>query len=390
VHVLVIPSWYPKHPAEIAGSFFREQAIALKKRGCSVGVIHPDRRAIRYGQNLFQGRHGIEETIDCGVPTLRFHGIEWFSPLPRVGRWRWVKDGLRLYDCYTAKYGVPDIVHAHSVLFGGLLAAAIKKKSCVPFVITEHRSAFALGQIKEWQMKAPRAAASLAAERFAVSEAFCSVLYGCFGPSVGRWKTMPNIASDLFTRRALRYNSRSENRFVFVTVGHLVKGKGIGILVEAFSRAFSSDQTVSLVVIGEGVERYQLERQVDALGLTHRVRFFGEARREQVVEALLSADAFVLSSFYETFGVAVVEALALGKPVIATRCGGPDSIVRSRDGLLVEPGDVGSLATAMNFMRTNYDKYDPHEIRRACVARFGEDVISSKLLAAYEEILLES
>ena len=79
-----------------------------------------------------------------------------------------------------------------------------------------------------------------------------------------------------------------------------------------------------------------LEALVQEKALTEQVTFLGSLTREQVRQEVSEADAFVLSSEYETFGVVVIEALALGKPVIATRCGGPESIVVPSVGYLVE------------------------------------------------------
>jgi glycosyltransferase involved in cell wall biosynthesis len=96
---------------------------------------------------------------------------------------------------------------------------------------------------------------------------------------------------------------------------------------------------------------------------------------------------FVLSSIYETFGVVVVEALAAGRPVIATRCGGPECIIGEEDGLLVLPGDVNALADAMIKMRANIRKYKPDGLRARCRARFGENAVIKQLKSVYSGVL---
>ena len=99
------------------------------------------------------------------------------------------------------------------------------------------------------------------------------------------------------------------------------------------------------------------------------------------------ADAFVLSSRNETFGVVIIEALALGKPVIATQCGGPESILRPADGLLVPVDDVSAMANAMCQLIERRNDYDPVEIRQSCVARFSETAIAKRLNWIYAEVL---
>jgi teichuronic acid biosynthesis glycosyltransferase TuaC len=88
----------------------------------------------------------------------------------------------------------------------------------------------------------------------------------------------------------------------------------------------------------------------------------------------------------ETFGVALVEALSCGLPVVATRCGGPDDIVEPSQGVLVPPGDVDALAKACLGMRAGWSGYDRTQIRQRCVERFGEAAIVGRLDEVYRRV----
>ncbi|MER3412013.1 MAG: hypothetical protein C4305_06770, partial [Thermoleophilia bacterium] len=105
---------------------------------------------------------------------------------------------------------------------------------------------------------------------------------------------------------------------------------------------------VSFLVAGEGPERAAMERRAQALGLGDRVRFLGPLPRQRVLELFRAADATVLSSTWENFPHAVIESLAVGTPVIATRVGGVAEVVEEGvNGLLVPPGDAQALAQAI-------------------------------------------
>jgi glycosyltransferase involved in cell wall biosynthesis len=109
--------------------------------------------------------------------------------------------------------------------------------------------------------------------------------------------------------------------------------------------------------------------------------------RDEVREEMQACDAFVLSSHYETFGIVLVEALAFGKPVVATCSGGPECIVHEGNGLLVPVHDEVALGNAMNILRLNLSRYDPEVIRNDCIARFGPRAVIDQLTSLYQEVL---
>ena len=126
--------------------------------------------------------------------------------------------------------------------------------------------------------------------------------------------------------------------------GRLTAQKSLGTALGALARV----EGVQLFVAGEGDERERLERQVHELDLGGRVRFLGAQPRARVLELFAAADAALLSSSWENFPHSVVEALAVGTPVIATAAGGVGEVVRDGDnGLLVAPDDAPALADAI-------------------------------------------
>jgi glycosyltransferase involved in cell wall biosynthesis len=197
---------------------------------------------------------------------------------------------------------------------------------------------------------------------------------------------MTNIVNKRFVDEPLRRTGNHTASFRFLNVALLAEKKGVHHLIDAFARAFGDDPGVTLEIVGDGSERPRLEALARDLGVAGRVTFLGVMNRDEVVVAMSRADGFVLPSLFETFGVVVIEALALGKPVVATRCGGPEAILRAEDGLIVPAGDVGALAEAMERLRANHPQYDPEEIRASCVARFGEQAVVGRLSRAYEAI----
>lgn len=130
-------------------------------------------------------------------------------------------------------------------------------------------------------------------------------------------------------------NSVSE-AFRFAFVGRLVPWKGVDILLAAFAR-FAGSRDGQLHVFGDGPERPGLEHAVRALGLEGRVIFHGFVAQDQLPAMLSEMDSLVLPSLFESGGAVVLEAMALGLPVIATNWGGPADYLDERCGILVEP-----------------------------------------------------
>lgn len=167
-----------------------------------------------------------------------------------------------------------------------------------------------------------------------------------WGLEPGRVSVLPNpmpVLPLLPDREALRAQL-GFNGATLAFAGRLTRQKALEIALEAVAVS----NGVSLVLAGDGDERPALERRAQELALGDRVRFVGTRSREQVLELLRAADALVLSSAWENFPHAVVEALAVGTPVLATRTGGVGEVVEDgRNGLLVEPGDAQALALAV-------------------------------------------
>jgi colanic acid/amylovoran biosynthesis glycosyltransferase len=130
-------------------------------------------------------------------------------------------------------------------------------------------------------------------------------------------------------------------------VGRLAAMKGLPILLEVLARL----EGVTLDIAGDGPDRRLLENKARALNIDSRVKFLGQQSQEQVRMLLKQADLFVMSSFAEGVPVVLMEAMAAGLPVVATRIAGiPELVHDGHNGLLVAPGDVNEMASAIDWL----------------------------------------
>ena len=174
--------------------------------------------------------------------------------------------------------------------------------------------------------------------------------------------------------------------FALALIAQLDANKAPDLTLRAFAQAFGAHEA-HLTIAGDGPERPRLLALAAELNVQDQVSFPGRLEREQVRALIQASHAIVSSSYVETFGITLIEALACGKPVIATRSGGPDSFVTESTGLLVPTGDVPTLAAAMRQMAATYDHYDPAAIRAYCVANFSEAAFVSRIETIYTAVL---
>lgn len=166
---------------------------------------------------------------------------------------------------------------------------------------------------------------------------------------------------------------------VVLAMGRLVPEKGFDTLLQAIAQ---SSRSPRLVVLGDGPERQALEQQARSLGIAERVEFRGYVNEPWPV--LRAVKMLALASHTEAFGNVLVEAMAHGLPVVATRCGGPEEVLgEGRHGRLVPVGDAKAMAGAID--ATLADPGDP-ALRRTRAEEFSLDIALDRMEALIAEV----
>ncbi|WP_107855139.1 glycosyltransferase [Neisseria weaveri] len=386
MHVLIIPSWYPSTPEDVDGIFFRLQAQALQRAGLKVGVTAPLFRSLRKeAKSALTGEYGIRQYIEKDVPTFVYKSMYFFPRLPYLDRNRWVKAGHKLFKEYIKQHGKPDIIHAHGMNHAGILAHQIHQQTGIPFVLTEHSSTYARNMIQDWQWPAMQGAAEQCASRIAVSKHFCELLENAYKGL--KWKYIPNILPPASMRPLDTANKPKNEHFTFCSVAHLNYNKGYDILLPAFAQALKTHPDLKLRIGGTGFAEADLRKLTQELNIQHAVSFLGGLTNDQVLKLMYESNAFVLASRNETFGVVFIEALSQGLPVIATRCGGPSSIVTENNGLLVPTENIEELSRAIITLYENKHRYPAEALRENCLSEFGETAVISQIINQYKHVL---
>ncbi len=145
-----------------------------------------------------------------------------------------------------------------------------------------------------------------------------------------------------------------ETQFLVGTIGRLSDEKGFDLLIDAFARLVDRGLDARLVIAGEGPEQSSLQNQIDRLGMSQRIQLIGFC--EDTRGFLEALDLFVLSSHREGLPNVVLEAMAVGVPVIATRVGGvPRLVTKDKNGRLIDSGSVDQIAEAIEQLAASPD-----------------------------------
>lgn len=385
MHILLIPSWYPDHPGDVKGVFFRDQALALKEFGHQIGVIAPNLRSLR----SLLGRGEIDKPsdfeLDEGIATYREEVLSLLPRVPYGSFWLLKRAAKNMFRNYIKRHGKPDIIHAHSSIFAGIIATDLASEHGIPIVLTEHSSGFARGTFKNWQLKLAERASVKADLVISVSPSLGRLLGNLFPLTRKRWQWIPNVVADRFN--SPKRIPKNNDAIIFLNLAFMNENKGQRDLLRAFQKVATKYDKAELWLAGDGPTRSDLEKEVINLGLYNRVRFLGVVTPELVPELFKKVDVMVVSSHYETFGVVIAEALMAGLPAIATRCGGPESIIQKYDGLLVPVRDPGALGDAMCELLENLKFFDSEAIAERAFARFSGKAIASRLTNEYEKLI---
>jgi glycosyltransferase involved in cell wall biosynthesis len=253
----------------------------------------------------------------------------------------------------------PEILHAF-LGFANLAASLVGRLLGVPVIIWSYRD------VEVWKTRTHWMVDRMGARRVAAitccSDAVRRFVLARLNGHASKLVTIHNgINPDAFSSPPAASRSELKLRdggFVIGTVSRLDEPKkGLAVLLQALANLAGRDGVPAwqCLLVGDGPARERLRSLAEELGLRERVVFAG-MRRD--VPSLLSAmDVFVCPSLYEGFGIAIVEAMAAGRPVIASAVGGiPEIVVHEDTGLLVPPGDAVALADAIVALLAHPDR----------------------------------
>ena len=396
MNIFYIPSWYPSPDHPISGIFIQEQIEGLTdlnphlKAGVSIWG-QKDESMMLYLKEPFGSLSKVLKQKDTkeAVQSIKENALVLYKPA-----FTWTKkiangnlsNILKANDynfrLFEKRFGKTQLIHAFVTFPGGYIAMKLAERYKIPYVITEEMSPFRPGIFMNLKHKINEQVLlplKNAAEVIAVSPSAAQQISTYTGSPV---TYIPNMVDETFFTPPATISTRET--FTFFTLGRMVEQKGISILLEAISKLKNKNARFKIGGDGEDLEEYK--RLGNALSLDN-IEWLGELNSKQAKQNFQCCDAFVLPSLHESMGVVFAEAIACGKPIIATKCGGPESIVNENNGLLAAVGDSDDLAQKITWMIDHYDRYDPETIRADFMQRFSQKVVGTQIMELYKKAI---
>jgi len=372
-NILILPRWYPNKEDIQLGNFIRQQAILLKDDfAISVIYVQADSSLKHEFEILENKSDGIHEII---VYFKQGNGV--FGKLINARRYKKAQQ----LGFEKIKNQI-DLCHVHVPYRPAFLALKLKRQKNIPFVITEHWSGHLTGEYQKknatdkslYKSVLKKASAiscvsQLLAKKFRENTSFEAVV-------------IPNYIEYF----PISSDSKSNDRIQLLSVADMHDAvKNISGLIHALSAALKTNSNLHLTLIGGGPDEEKILNLMADLNLSSHISFKGRLPHNAVLSEMNFCDFYICNSNFETFGMTVAEALRCGKPVISTRCGGPEEFLNEGNSILINPKNNLELTDAILKMATEYPHYDSHKLSNEMELKFGKESVKNMWVEFYNK-----
>ena len=376
MHILFISRGYPSAHRPQNGNFEVDQAEGLARLGHTVSMISVD-----LGRECCPADIGFHRVEKNGVLSYNMYFLPMkFFAQKGIFKYLLNKQLDFMYKKIDGELGKPDIIYAH-YLWNSDWALYLKHKYRIPVVGIEHWSELGYEEIKPSIERNARRIYPQLDGLITVSHALQKNIQKWFG-----------IDSDVVFNTIhdfVRMNNEkkiNDGIVRFISVGTILPVKGFDNLITAFSQCSLPRDKWTLTLVGEGPEEPNLRKLIAQYQLEKNVYLVGKKTKKEVVELLNRSDVFISSSHLETFGVAALEAICCGVPVLSTDSGGPREFITDTNGRLCED-TVESLQQGIEYMYAHYTEFDKKRLSEEAVNRFSSTAIANQLTNIFEDVL---
>lgn len=384
--ILFLPSWYPTLENPFIGHFFKEQAEALSE-DFDVKILFVSFK-LTAKKKIFSYlvRNSVSEIQIIGNLTGKGYEVKLPPWVNKADKLKTILQNYeKIYCQYTNSFGTPDLIHAHGGLYAGIASTFLKEKYKVPNLITEHHPIL----VKDFELgfaKAYIAAFNDATATSTVSSYSQRMLM------MQTEKTFPFIHGNLVNEEIYRNLNQKPKDFTIGYIGYPSFNKdpftflsALELLREKYLLDFKAK-----MVIPDSNGDFSFKdilQSIEKRGLRDIVEIIPGLDKNELVKFYNSLSILISTSYSETFGLVVAEAIACGVPVVATRSGGVEDFLDNSLGYLVNLKDYEKIAEHVLFIKENPFHFSATEMRQKVIKEFGKVAFKNKVAKIYKLIL---
>jgi glycosyltransferase involved in cell wall biosynthesis len=373
MNILYIPRWYPNKYDQQFGVFILKHARATALFA-KVAVVYP------CAATDLKSTFKKEVSSEYDLLTI----IVYYQKGNRIlNACRYLIAFLIALKHLKQHFEKPDIIHAHVLLRTYGIAWYLSRKWRIPYVITEHWTGFVFNAFERKSIIYKHLCQYFINHAAAFSLVSKGLLKAVEKHRIKNPNThiVPNVV-DFHELKSFENNS---GRIKILTVADLVeRNKNISSVITVLHELESHIPDFEYHIIGGGPDQQMLEKLASEKSMLNNTVFFhGRQSNSFVLDFLPSVDFVVVNSTIETFSVFTAEAIGAGKPVIATRCGGPEFFVNEKNGRLINKENNLELKDAIDWMCKAYMHFDSNNMQREIREQFSQEQIAKQLLEFY-------
>jgi glycosyltransferase involved in cell wall biosynthesis len=378
-YILHLPQWFPSSEDTQFGIFTQKHIRSASPYFGNV-VIY----ILGVDHGILEPNPEMTNDDDISAFTVRYRkaGKKGLAG-QLINARRYYRSFRKAWKMVKEAHGLPALVNAHVLLKPALLALLLRYRYRIPYVITEHWTGYASGMY-EGKSAIFRYLCRLSLRRasgLAVVSEHLRESMKAQHLSHPTTVVIPNVI-DHFPE--LMPPQKKSKAFILTVADLADKNKNISGSLQALQVLKEQGFDFEFHIIGGGRDEQKLKNLCNTLGLDGHVTFHGRQSNHYVLNFMPNVDFVLVNSRVETFSVVTAEALACGKPVIATKSGGPEVFVNNDCGLVVDIDDEEALHYALEDMIQHFAVYKPHRMQEHIHKLFNEERIGISWKGFYE------